>query len=243
MTASIVIPLILLAFGASFVQRVTGFGFGVFIMTMLPYLTPSYGEATALSGLLAMINAVITGFQMRSYMDWKKMWMLLLIFVAVSTVSITAVSHFESHTLRRALGGFLILISIYFFFFSGKIHIRPTITAQVGIGTLSGLMGGFFAMQGPPAVIFFLSSAESKEQYMVLISAFLAIGNVIMTFFRSTQGFVTAYVGQAWLIAFPAVLLGILLGSKVYKRIPIGTLRKIVYAYMAVAGFILLRVS
>ena len=31
----------LLSIGASFVQRTTGFGFGIFIMTMLPFFLPS----------------------------------------------------------------------------------------------------------------------------------------------------------------------------------------------------------
>ena len=44
------LQLFLLSIGASFVQRTTGFGFGIFIMTMLPTLMPSYGEATTLSG-------------------------------------------------------------------------------------------------------------------------------------------------------------------------------------------------
>ena len=46
----------LLAVGASFIQRTTGFGFGVFIMTALPFLMPSYGEATALSGILSIFT-------------------------------------------------------------------------------------------------------------------------------------------------------------------------------------------
>ena len=49
--------ILLLAFCASFVQRTIGFGFGIFVMTMLPLLMPSFGEATTLSGLLAMLTS------------------------------------------------------------------------------------------------------------------------------------------------------------------------------------------
>ena len=38
------LQLFVLSIGASFVQRTTGFGFGIFIMTMLPAIMPSYGE-------------------------------------------------------------------------------------------------------------------------------------------------------------------------------------------------------
>ena len=36
-----------------------GFGFGIFIMTMLPFFLPTYGEATTLSGLLAITTSAV----------------------------------------------------------------------------------------------------------------------------------------------------------------------------------------
>ena len=38
---------------ASFIQRVSGFGFGIFVMMFFPFFLPSYGDAVMLSGLLA----------------------------------------------------------------------------------------------------------------------------------------------------------------------------------------------
>lgn len=40
-----VVYIFLLSIGASFVQRTVGFGFGIFIMTALPWLMPSYGQS------------------------------------------------------------------------------------------------------------------------------------------------------------------------------------------------------
>ena len=53
--SSVVIAIFLLSIGASFVQRTTGFGFGIFIMAMLPYFMPTYGEATTLIGVSGVI--------------------------------------------------------------------------------------------------------------------------------------------------------------------------------------------
>jgi len=39
--SSLVIAIFLLSIGASFVQRTTGFGLGIFIMTMLPFFLPT----------------------------------------------------------------------------------------------------------------------------------------------------------------------------------------------------------
>ena len=62
-----ILYIILLAAGASFVQRTVGFGFGIFIMTALPYLMPSYGEAVALSGPLSLTSATVVMLKYLKY--------------------------------------------------------------------------------------------------------------------------------------------------------------------------------
>lgn len=52
-----ILYIFLLATGASFIQRTTGFGFGIFIMTALPFLMPPYGEAVTLSGILSLTSS------------------------------------------------------------------------------------------------------------------------------------------------------------------------------------------
>ncbi len=140
--SSIVIAIFLLSIGASFVQRTTGFGFGIFIMTMLPFWVPTYGEATTLSGLLAITTSAVIVWRLREYVTWKRLWPILLTFVVVSTIAIFALTRIEDYILRQILGVALILISIYFALFSQKIKLPTTKKVQVGAGTLSGLMGG-----------------------------------------------------------------------------------------------------
>ena len=53
--------ILLLALCASFVQRTIGFGFGIFIMTMLPLLLPSYAEATTVSDV-TLDSRVLSNF-------------------------------------------------------------------------------------------------------------------------------------------------------------------------------------
>ena len=56
--SSVLIAIFLLSIGVSFVQRTTGFGFGIFIMTMLPLFLPTYGETTTLSGVFGDLIGV-----------------------------------------------------------------------------------------------------------------------------------------------------------------------------------------
>ena len=223
--SSIGLFIFLLSIGASFVQRTTGFGFGIFIMTMLPFFLPTYGEATTLSGLLAITTSAVIVWRMRSYVIWKRLWPILLTFIVVSTIAIFALTHIEDHILRRILGVALIVISIYFALFS---H------------TLSGLMGGFFGMQGPPAVLYFIQSEPSKEHYMAMTQTYFLIGNVMMTFVRAYNGFFTTTVLTDYCFGLGGVVIGTTLGAYVFKRIPNRIFRYIVYAYIAISGVVIL---
>ncbi len=89
-----------------------------------------------------------------------------------------------------------------------------------GTGTLSGMMGGFFGMQGPPVVLYFLSSTKSKEEYMALVQPYILCGNIIMTVARGYNGFLTPTVGIDYCYGIGGVLIGVLLGSYVFKYIP-----------------------
>ena len=78
----------LLAAGASFVQRTIGFGFGIFIMTALPFLMPSYGEAVTLSGLLSLTSATVVMVKYLKFVSWKWLLPVIAAFVIFSTISI-----------------------------------------------------------------------------------------------------------------------------------------------------------
>ena len=237
---SIVIVIFLLSIGASFVQRTTGFGFGIFIMTMLPFFLPTYGEATTLSGLLAITTSAVIVWRLREYVTWQRLWPILLTFIIVSTMAIFALKRIDDQILRQILGVALILISIYFAAFSQSIKLPTTKRMQVGAGSLSGLMGGFFGMQGPPAVLYFIQSEPSKEHYMAMAQTYFLIGNMMMTIVRAYNGFLTTTVMTDYCFGLGGVIIGTCLGAFVFKHIPNRIFRYIVYAYIAVSGVIIL---
>lgn len=108
---------------ASFIQRVSGFGFGIFIMTLLPYILPSYGESTALSGLLAMSQSAVVAWNARNNIVWKRVLPMLGIFCVFAFIAIQYVAIINRKGLMIGLGIILIALSIYFLFFSEKIKI------------------------------------------------------------------------------------------------------------------------
>lgn len=238
-----IFEIFLLAVGASFVQRTTGFGFGIFIMTLLPFLMPSYGEATTLSGLLALTTSAMISIRMRKYITWKRLFPILITFIIVSAVAICMLARIHDNTLRKILGIILIITALYFAFFSSRIKLKTTLPYQIGAGTISGIMGGLFGMQGPPAVLYFISSEPDKNSYMAMVQTYFLIGNAMMTIVRASNGFLTATVGRCYVFCIAAVLTGTLLGSWAFKHIPGRIFPYVVYSYIGISGLIIFLTS
>lgn len=236
---------ILLAAGASFVQRTIGFGFGIFIMTALPFLMPSYGEAVTLSGLLSLTSATVVMVKYIKYVTWKRLLPIVAAFAVFSTIAICLLDKIEGRSMRIILGVMLIILSLYFCFFKKKIQkfIRPTAGWQFGTGTASGIMGGLFGMHGPPVVLYLISSEPDKDHYMGMIQTYAVITNVAMLVVRAFNGYLTPAVGNTFAYALGGLVIGILAGNWAYRHIPNKTFTYVVYSYIGISGLIILLTS
>ena len=233
---SMIIEIFLLSIGASFVQRTTGFGFGIFIMTMLPAIMSSHGEATTLSGILAMTTSLIIVIQKYRFIVWRRLLPILLTFIVVSIGAIFVLKRMEYSILNMLLGITLVVVSIYFAFFSKRIKVKTTLPVQITAGTLSGLMGGFFGMQGPPAVLYFVNSEKDKEHYLAVTQTYFLVGNIMMTIARAYNGFFTTAVSMGYIYGITGVVIGNLIGAWVFRHITGSLLKYIIYAYIGISG-------
>ena len=201
---------------------------------------PSYGEATTLSGLLAMVQSLVIVYKWRHIIVWKKLHIILTTFIITSYFSVKCISTLDEKTLKHILGITLILVSLYFLFFKERISISPHATNQLGLGSLSGVMGGLFAMQGPPAVIYFIGCSKDKTEYMAITQWYFLIGNTMMTIYRAGHGFVTGTVLTSWCVGIAGVLIGLLIGARIFHRINADMLRHVIYGFMAFSGVVAL---
>lgn len=237
-----IIYIILLAAGASFIQRTIGFGFGIFIMTALPFLMPSYGEAVTLSGLLSLTSATVVMVKYLKFVTWKRLLPIVASFIIFSTIAICLLDKIEGQAMRRILGVTLILISLYFSFFKARLQklIRPTKGWQYGTGAASGIMGGLFAMHGPPVVLYLIVSEPDKDHYMGMIQTYAVVTNITMLAVRAFNGYVTPAVGSSYIYSLIGLAIGVIAGNWAFKHIPNRLFTYIVYAYIGVSGLIIL---
>lgn len=232
--------MILCACGAGFVQRTAGFGFGIFLIPLLLLLGVmggDYKSIVSLSSMMAATLSLVTVFNLRKSLNWGYIWPLLIVFMPSSALFSFVMFGTDASWLKIILGIALILLSIYFTFFKKDgIKINPNWFNTIGLGSLSGLMGGLFSMQGPPVVYYYLSTQETKDQYMAQTQCFFLLGNLWMTMLRAGEGIITTEVGKSYLIAITGCLSGMWIGARVYDKMNKDLLLKVIYIFLAYSG-------
>lgn len=221
------------------IQCVSGFGFGIFVMTIFPFFMPSYVTGVTVSQALSMSMSLYLAFTLRKEANLKLLAVPLLGY-AVSNAVCVALSLSQSDVvLKKMLGVFLFLLSLYFVFFSDKVKIKPTKTNGVIAGLLSGALSGMFGAGGPPIVIYLLSVTDTPRQYLANIQCFFALSSMYNLSMRVINGMVNQTVINYWLLGLPVVCLGIWIGKKLSKGINAATLKRLVYAFMALSGLVM----
>lgn len=230
------ILIVLITFGASFIQRVTGFGFGIFAMTFLPYIMSAYTEANVLSSMLAMLLSLAVTLRMLREVHWKNLIFPFIGSAVMTFITVNLMKGQGDSILKLLLGVVLILLSIYFLLFSGKIHIRPTWYGGLIAGGLSGVLGGLFSMGGPPVVVYYMESEQDPKHYMATIQAFFTLSNIYSIGVKVSAGFVTHNVLICFAVGLVGMLAGLIVGSRVFDKLDGPKIKKAVYLIMALSG-------
>lgn len=223
------------AFCGGLVQAVTGFGGAVIVMIFLPMML-SMTAAPALSDGITMMLSFSMFWRYRRSVRFRSIVVPACVYLVSSTLAIHCSAYLDTGKLKGVFGLFLIGLSIYFFAFSGKLAVRPTMAMKIGCGTLAGICGGLFGISGPPVSLFYLAATDTKEEYLGTLNAFFSITVIFNMASRIYNGFLTASLIPLMAAGIVAILTGCALGSRIVKKINLRVMRRCVYGLMAFAG-------
>lgn len=216
-------------------QIVTGFGFAVVMMALLPL---------ALTSELALYFSLIGGstlgiwliWQYRRKIAWKTALIPVLCSLAGTALGIFTNTKVSDGLYTRLLGVALCLMALWMKFFAKRIRIPGTPLAAAIAGAATGLLNALFAMGGPPLVLYYSSILEDKEAY---------VGTLNMAI---TASAIFTVISRAILLGIPSqmiyfsapLLLGLLaaavVGKRIFNRISADQLRQIIYIFMFIVG-------
>lgn len=235
-----IILLILVGAGAGFVQRVSGFGLGIFAMLFLPYLMPSHAVASSVSCLFSCGTSVYNGVKFRRDVSFRTLLPLMGAALLTIPVGVHFSDDLPEKLLTGLLGAVLIVLSIYFLFFSQRVHIRPTAVNGVLAGGIGGLLNGLFSTGGPPVVLYLVHATPDKQTYFATIQFYFAVTNIYATAVRVINGIITRETLLYAAVGMVGCAIGNSVGGRVFDRLNAQRVKQVIYAGMIVSGLLMI---
>lgn len=223
----------------SAIQAASGFGYGIFVMSVLPFFLP-YGDALCATGLIAVFMAGTIAYKHRDAFDLKLIVYPVLFNLMASTAGTFFLKGQTDAMLKRVLGGFLVALSLYLFCLNDRVKIKATPLSGALSGGLGGIMGSMFGMGGPPIVIYLLSATSQTAAYIANLQVYFVCTNVYVAAIRYLHGMMNMQVLVYTGCGILGIYGGAKLGDLLFRRLDVKSLRRMVYVFMVAMGALLL---
>lgn len=235
MQVSLYFVVMLIILAGSCIQSALGFGTTMITMGFLPLLM-DYSKAMGLSIIMVSISTVYISFKYRDQIRWNIMLPFLIPTAVICGIVNILSARVDSDFMYLLLGIMFVAVSIFFFFFSGMVRIRPTVASGTFLGIICGICYGLFASGGPTAALYLLPATDNKKEYLATIQAFLCVNNLVILVISLVLG--RLQVADLPLVGAGTVglITGTLLGLVIHDRIPADSFGKVIYAFVGIGG-------
>ncbi len=231
--------LVLVGFGGGFVQRVSGFGLGIFVMLFLPHFIPTHTASAAISCFFSCATTTYNALRYRKDVSYKTVTPMIVASLITIPVAVYFSAAVSGKIFKILLGTVLIILSIYFLFFNNSITIKPNFKNGVISGGLGGILGGLFSTGGPPAVIYLNNATKDNITYFATIQFYFFFTNWYATLMRIANGIVTKDVLIYSVIGIIGCMIGDFIGKIVFDKLNSEKLKLIIYIGMILSGIIM----
>ena len=121
-----------------------------------------------------------------------------------------------------------------------KFKIKATTANAVIFNGLGGLLNGLFGVGGPVAAMYFLTISKTKEEYQGTTQMLFFINITIDFLLRAASGMVDRTIMIYGVSSLWCVVIGLLIGKKLFERINALTLWRIICSLMLLNGAVML---
>jgi uncharacterized protein len=231
---TVVLPLLVVIFGAAFMQSLVGFGSAMVAMALLPQWL-GLRESAPLVTLVAITLEAVLLVRHRAAVQWRSIWPLGLAMMAGAPVGVWALNQLEPRFLVPVLGAVIVAYALYALFDCRlpELHGRGW---GWGVGLVAGVLEGLFSFSGPPIIIYGQCRRWEANAFKGNLQALFLLNHLIVIASRAVTGAYTLAVWHNYLTSLPALALGIAAGLIVGRLIRPGAFRKLGLVTLLLVG-------
>ncbi len=228
-----------IVFLASMIQGISGFAFGMVVLTVFPYLF-GYTKALVLASLMAVVVVSYNAYLYRKSVDWQWVPLWLTVFLVTDLASVLVLKQVGDNPIWYKLMGIsFVLMAIYLLWGQKVIHVKANKVSLIFLASGSGIFTGIFGIGGPFMVAFFLEATKEKDAYLgttQLICLFMMGLDVLL---RAINGMFTADLVGYTLLGVIFMVAGLLVARRLVARMDALTLRRVICLIIMVDGVVM----
>ncbi len=221
-------------FAAVLMQTLTGFGSAMVAMALLPYWLGLL-VATPLVALIAATLEALVLVYWREALNWRAIRQLTVGMVLGIPFGLLALSRVDAGILLPVLGGVIVAYAFY-----ALLNLRlPELGDSrwaYGIGALAGLLGGAYNVSGPPVIVYGHCRRWTPAEFKGNLQAFFLLGDALVIIGHGIAGNLTRTVWQSYLLALPAIALGLIVGLALERFIRPGAFGRMALILLILLG-------
>ena len=219
---------------AGFVQGLSGFGFGLVSMSLMP-LFMGIKQAAVISTAFSLLATVATFARHYREYNWR-MGFLFLISVCIGVpLGVYLLERSSEKLLARIMGGLMVAYAAREFLLTRSARTFPP-AWTVPLGLFSGAMSGAFNLGGVPSAAYAYAHPWSRGQIMGFLQVMITLSCLLRLLFYRTAGLLGGVPwGRAVWLALP-LSLAIWLGHLALQRIALHHMRQAIFVFIGLSG-------
>jgi uncharacterized membrane protein YfcA len=219
---------------AGFVQGLTGFGFGLVSMSLMP-LFMGVKEAAAISTVFSLLATVTTFIRHARDYNWRLGFVFLLSVCVGVPIGVYFLDRTNESLLVHILGALMLAMAAYEFLSKRKLSTVPT-ALTVPVGLFSGTLSGAFNLGGTPTAAYAYAHPWTRGQIMAFLQVMITVSCLLRMVCYAHFGYFHYFSwSAAALLAIP-LYVAIAGGHACLQKISPQQMRRVVFIFIAVVG-------
>jgi len=219
---------------AGFVQGLSGFGFGLVSMSLMP-LFMGIKQAAVISTAFSLVATLFTFARHYREYNWRLGASFLLSVVIGLPLGVYFLERSSERVLTRIMGALMVAYAAREFLLRSQSRTFPR-AWTVPLGLFSGAMSGAFNLGGVPSAAYAYAHPWSRGQIMAFLQVMITLSCILRLAFYHNAGLAGSIPWQRAIWLAVPLSLAIWLGHLTLQRVAVHSMRQFIFVFIGVSG-------
>jgi uncharacterized membrane protein YfcA len=230
--------LLLIIFFSTLTRSTFGFGDALFAMPLLA-LFLDIKIITPLIALIAFFIAISILIKNWKKVEFKSAWRLILASLFGIPIGLWYLDDINENVIKLVLGVIVLIFSVYNL-------IQPNLHKLKGekyswiFGFIAGILGGAYNTNGPPIVIYSSLKKWNPQNFRATLQGYFFTTGIMVIAGHGIAGNFTNEVLNYFAYCVPVVILAVVFGARLNKKISVERFHKYIYIILIILGLVLI---